>query len=94
MLKPSTDRVNRLTLSETDLRVPQKAMIYSVVYRFRAIPFYPQSRLEIVGFAQSTWYRFRGARHWGYVASGGGKNYVAPKRIGSHCTLRYILVAW
>jgi hypothetical protein len=38
-------------------------MICSVVYRFRAIPFSPQSRLEIAGFAQSTWYRFRGAHH-------------------------------
>ena len=36
-------------------------MICSVVNCFRAIPFSPQSRLEIAGFAQSTWYRFRGA---------------------------------
>ena len=38
-------------------------MICSVVYRFRAIPFSPQSRLEIAGFAHSAWYRFGGAVH-------------------------------
>jgi uncharacterized protein involved in response to NO len=38
-------------------------MICSVVYRFRAIPFSPQSRLEIAGFADSDWYRFGGAGH-------------------------------
>src|SRR5450755_2405779 len=36
-------------------------MICSVVYRFRAIPFSPQSRLEIAGFAHSAWHHFRGA---------------------------------
>jgi len=36
-------------------------IICSVVYRFRAIPSSPHLRFEIAGFAQSEWYRLRGA---------------------------------
>ena len=55
--KTSADGANRLALSETDLRFPQKTDDLLCRDRFRAIPSSPHSRLEIAGFVQSAWHR-------------------------------------
>ena len=59
----SANRANRLPLSQAYLRFPKKPDNLLCRNRFRAIPCSPQPRLEIAGFAQSAWYRFRGAVH-------------------------------
>ena len=58
----SADRADPLTLANRTSASRRSPMICSVVYRFRAIPFFPQSRLEIAGFAHSAWHHLRGAR--------------------------------
>jgi len=54
----STDRADRLTLSETNLRFPEKTddLLCRVALPCHS-PSSPHSRLEIAGFAQSGWHR-------------------------------------
>jgi hypothetical protein len=64
-------------------------MICSVVNRFRAIPFSPHSRLEIAGFAQSAWHRFREAVQVASVAAlARGSSILVGMKNGGLCALK------
>ncbi len=63
--KADIDRLNLPQRREdlTNENLPRSLpIICSVVYVFRAISFSFQD-VDLAGFAQSTWYRFRGADH-------------------------------